>query len=152
MESGQSAFDADVSMCTLIGFAFSLSTNIIVTSLIAGRIWWNAHQLCKLLVGTQPSRLYRRAIAIIVESGAIFSASLLILLVLYSLKFNAVYVSDSIAQITGIAPTLIIVRVGMGYSVDSSDSRDDQWNDCQTQPRTELSTMQFAREGSTHIV
>ncbi|KAG7093243.1 hypothetical protein E1B28_006929 [Marasmius oreades] len=140
MPPGQSAFDTSVPDFCMMGYAFSFATNIIVTSLIAGRIWWNARQVSNLLgISHGPLRFYIRAITLIVESGAIFSASVLILVVCYSLNLDAqtVFISDSIAQITGIAPTLIIVRAGMGYSVNS-----DQTNECFT-------SIRFVRNGTT---
>ncbi|KAF9257837.1 hypothetical protein L218DRAFT_990848 [Marasmius fiardii PR-910] len=139
-QPGQNVFDTNIPMCSLIGYAMSLSTNIIVTSLIAGRIWWNTRKLAQLL-GTIPHGWrYCRAISIIIESGAIISASVLVMIVLYSLHFNAPYVTDSIAQIAGIAPTLIIVRVGMGYSVES-----EKHPSSGSGIETGLSSIRFAR-------
>ncbi|KAG7091591.1 hypothetical protein E1B28_010612 [Marasmius oreades] len=141
VQPGQNVFDTSIPMCSLIGYAMSLSTNVIVTGLIAGRIWWDARRTSKFL-GRPYCQKYLQAMAIVIESGAIISASLVVLVVLYSLKFNATYVTDSIAQITGIAPTLIIVRVGMGCAVESD--RDQSENFAQT----ELSSIRFVRNSA----
>ncbi|KAF5366583.1 hypothetical protein D9758_008937 [Tetrapyrgos nigripes] len=100
-------------------FSISLSTNITVTSLIAGRIWWVSRQTSQVL-GAKHSRKYSQALEIVIESGAIFAVTQLILLVLYVLRHNAQYiVFDSMAQIMGIVPTLIIVRIGLGMSAEA---------------------------------
>ncbi|KAJ7671267.1 hypothetical protein DFH06DRAFT_112681 [Mycena polygramma] len=101
-------------------FSLSLSTNIVVTCLIAGRIYWIARKTSRLL-GTKHSRKYHNALAIIVESGAIYAMSLLTLLVLYCLKSGVQYIMfDVQAQIMGIVPTMIIVRVGLGASTQDT--------------------------------
>ncbi|KAF9264048.1 hypothetical protein L218DRAFT_863989 [Marasmius fiardii PR-910] len=145
IKTGQNPFDTHVQLptCAVIGYAFTFCTNVVVTGLIAGRIWWNGRQVSEIL-GKVHGRRYNRAMAIIIESGAIFSASLLVLMVLYSLKFNAV-VCYPRPLYTGIAPTLIIVRAGLGYSVE------DQL-DCQCHgddDQTGLGPMRFARNQDT---
>ncbi|EEB92259.1 hypothetical protein MPER_09261 [Moniliophthora perniciosa FA553] len=97
-------------------FALSMGTNIIVTALIAGRIWYIGHRTSKHL-GKQHGAKYSRALAMIVESGALYSASLLILLILFAMKNDAqIILFNSTSQIVEIAPTLIIVRIGLGLS------------------------------------
>ncbi|KAI3607799.1 hypothetical protein WG66_004566 [Moniliophthora roreri] len=52
-----------------------------------------------------------------IESGALCSVALMLNLILYVTRRNAVQITfDSTAQIMGIAPTLTIVRVGLGLS------------------------------------
>ncbi|KAL4261444.1 hypothetical protein AB1N83_006766, partial [Pleurotus pulmonarius] len=76
--------------------ALSLVTSIVATSLTAGRIMWISYQTKKHL-GKQFAERYNMAFQVVVESGLIYSISLIIFLV-------------------GIVSTLIIVRVGLGVS------------------------------------
>ncbi|KAF8999660.1 hypothetical protein BDQ17DRAFT_1195941, partial [Cyathus striatus] len=116
VKPGEDAYYSDILNWASALFSMSLATNVIVTSLIAGRIWWISRMTVHVL-GKKHGRKYVGAMAIILESGAIYSASLLTLLILYLLKTNAQFiVYDSVAQIMGIVPTLIIVRVGLGLS------------------------------------
>jgi len=83
--------------------------------LIAVRIWWLAKQA--RVLGKRHVVKYRQAAAIIIESGAIYSACIMTLLILYCQNTNAQYiVYDSLSQVMGIVPTMIIVRVGLGIS------------------------------------
>ncbi|KAJ7255717.1 hypothetical protein C8J57DRAFT_1518008 [Mycena rebaudengoi] len=120
MKPGQDVFASNVAEWGTALFSLSLATNIIVTCLIAGRIWWLAKTTNKLL-GSEHSDKYQNAIAIIIESGAIYSISLMTLLILYCSETNAQYiVYVAHAQITGIVPTLIIARVGLGVSTEDN--------------------------------
>ncbi|KAF7371121.1 hypothetical protein MSAN_00747300 [Mycena sanguinolenta] len=123
VKPGEDVFVSNIAEWGTALFSLSLSTNIVVISLIAmtvlvaGRIYWIARTTRRLLGSSTSSRKYQNAVAIILESGAIYSVSLMTLLILYCLKTNAQYiVYDALAQIMGIAPTLIIVRVGLGVS------------------------------------
>ncbi|EPQ61250.1 hypothetical protein GLOTRDRAFT_135769 [Gloeophyllum trabeum ATCC 11539] len=100
--------------------ACSLATNIVVTTLIAARIWWKSHQV-RTTLGPQAGRS-RSAANLVIESGALFSASLLVWLIMHALLPNKYeYIAGAISsQMVGIVPTLIIVRVGLGKSIDKT--------------------------------
>ncbi|EEB94203.1 hypothetical protein MPER_07024, partial [Moniliophthora perniciosa FA553] len=118
--SNGSIFVKQVSDWATALFALSMATNIIVTSLIAGRIWYIGLRTSKNL-GRQHGVKYSRALVIIVESGALYSVSLFILLILYSIDNDAqIILFNWTSQIVGIAPTLIIVRVGLGLSAQDN--------------------------------
>ncbi|KAL4265908.1 hypothetical protein AB1N83_003468 [Pleurotus pulmonarius] len=90
----------------------SMITNTLVTALIAGRIWWISRRLREFL-GPAYSE-YTAAIAIIVESGLMCTISAVAFTAAYrvqSARWAAYYFSS---QAIGIAPTLILVRVGLG--------------------------------------
>ncbi|KAK7033854.1 hypothetical protein R3P38DRAFT_738877 [Favolaschia claudopus] len=107
---GEDVFVSNIAEWGTALFSLSLSTNIVVTSLIAGRIWWIARTTQRLMGTTTSRRKYQNAVAIILESGAIYSVSLMTLLILYCSRTNAQYiVYDAQAQIMGIVPTLIIL-------------------------------------------
>ncbi|EEB94640.1 hypothetical protein MPER_06512, partial [Moniliophthora perniciosa FA553] len=114
--SGGSIFAKEVADGATALFALSMGTNVIVTSLIAGRIWYIGHHATKNL-GRQHGVKYSRAVVVIVESGALYSVSLLILLILFAMGNDAqIILFGCASQIVGIAPTLIIVRVGLGLT------------------------------------
>ncbi|KAJ7744611.1 hypothetical protein B0H16DRAFT_987434 [Mycena metata] len=105
-------------------FALSLATNIIVTALTAGRIWW-IHRKARAYLRRDVQQRYTSAIAILVESGVLYSATVLAYLILGAIpSVNIVQepIYQMLTQVLGIAPTLIIVRVGLGISVQSVES------------------------------
>ncbi|KAG8986829.1 hypothetical protein FRB90_003731 [Tulasnella sp. 427] len=97
-------------------FALSLATNSITTSLVAGRIWWLAHKV--FTPGLSTGR-YNAVVAMLVESGLVYSTIKVAELVLYTLNSPAVFiVFYSMAQIMCITPTAIFIFVALGI-VDS---------------------------------
>ncbi|KAJ7438208.1 hypothetical protein B0H11DRAFT_2293977 [Mycena galericulata] len=102
-------------------FELSLATNVLVTSLTAGRIWWICRQ-ARTHLKTDTQKRSVASISIIIESGVIYSASVLVYLILGAIP-SALVMQDPIvemlAQVVGIVPTLIIVRVSIGMSVQS---------------------------------
>ncbi|KAF8986819.1 hypothetical protein BDQ17DRAFT_1315280 [Cyathus striatus] len=98
-------------------FSLTLCTNFTSTLLIAGRIWWNRHQTRRILV---EGRSLSPAAMAIIESGAIYSICLVILLALYlSGNYASYIVLDTVTQITGVVFSLVIVRVALGISSDA---------------------------------
>ncbi|KAJ7671201.1 hypothetical protein B0H17DRAFT_195513 [Mycena rosella] len=107
-------------------FAMSLATNVLVTALTAGRIWWICRQARRYLKTAMQKRAVA-SISILVESGVIYSASVLAYLILGAIpsaqaSFWQQPIFEMLGQIVGIVPTLIIVRVGMGVSIQSVES------------------------------
>jgi hypothetical protein len=105
-------------------FALSLATNVVVTTLTAGRIWWICRQ-ARTYLKTDVQRQYISSISILVESGVIYSVSVLIYLILGAIPSASIVqepVMEMLAQVVGIVPTLIIVRVGLGVSVQSVEA------------------------------
>ncbi|KAF4572483.1 hypothetical protein EYR36_006989 [Pleurotus pulmonarius] len=113
--------------------SISLATNIIVTGLTAGRLWWGGRKTAAIL-GPHHIDKYARATSIVLESGAIYSLSLLVFLILsrielgtrrsvpansYACELPHSYVIYlAVSQLVGIIPTLIIVRVGLNLRPD----------------------------------
>jgi len=101
----------------LAAFALPLGTNVIVTSLIAGRIWYLTPRKARMGSAQFPSGTGRAAIDIVVESGMLYLVVQLIFVILFAIGHPAQGVVGVIAvQIYGIAPTLILIRVGLGIS------------------------------------
>ncbi|TFK47902.1 hypothetical protein OE88DRAFT_759356 [Heliocybe sulcata] len=100
----------------------SLVTNLSITLLISGRIYYMARRLQRA-----QKRRYGMVIAMVVESGAIFTAAQIALVVMFSLHSQKIWVmTNSVPQIYCLAPTLIIVRVGLGRSSSGTGSKQER--------------------------
>jgi len=109
--------------------AVSMVTNILVTGLTAGRIWYIARKMDAKSFG--PSLLrYRSIILLIVESGVFMAVSKIIEFTLFQLApddgldgLNALYIPmDCMPQIMGICPTFIMLAVSTGLSAPGSSA------------------------------
>ncbi|GJJ15537.1 hypothetical protein Clacol_009815 [Clathrus columnatus] len=100
VRSGENVFAGSIAAWGTALFSLTLATNILVTSLIAGRIWWVSRGH-RNHIGRRHMQKYTQAVAIMyVANNSALS------LIAY----------DALAQIVGIVPTLIIVRVGLGLT------------------------------------
>ncbi|PIL26321.1 hypothetical protein GSI_12077 [Ganoderma sinense ZZ0214-1] len=91
-------------------FVLSLTTNVLATFLLSGRIMWSNYKVKQYHLGKRWSVLET-----IVQSAALYSAALISLLATYLASSNAQYVClDALQPIIGITFTLIIIRVGLG--------------------------------------
>lgn len=98
-------------------FLFStLALNWVVTSLMAGRIWWIARQT-QGLVGPKLTKKYRTAMAIFIESGLIYSIYVILDVVLHALLLDS-----GLVQIVGLVPTLIIVQTGLSSTQSNAQA------------------------------
>lgn len=100
----------------LAGYILPLATNVVVTSLIVYRIWISSHVVKEspVVIGQGASH---RAMMLIIESGALYLIIQFVFVVLFAIQHPALGIVAVIAtQIYGIAPTLIIIRVGLGIS------------------------------------
>ncbi|EKM77656.1 hypothetical protein AGABI1DRAFT_115203 [Agaricus bisporus var. burnettii JB137-S8] len=96
-------------------FAFTLATSTTCTIMIASRIWYLNNQSARS--GSQLSSLHPIA-RVVVESGAIYSSMLIILLILYGQKSWFQYVIvDALSSTIGIVFSVIIVRIGLGVAI-----------------------------------
>jgi len=94
----------------------TLFTNGYATALISARIWYFQRVQRETLGGSFSGGLGRSA-AIVVESGAIYSASIIVFLVLYKIKSHGIAIMfNCLPHIIGIAFALIVVRVAAGVS------------------------------------
>ncbi|KAJ7735866.1 hypothetical protein DFH07DRAFT_967056 [Mycena maculata] len=101
-------------------------TNVILMCLTAGRIWYKKREALSVNGNTFRTR-YSTAIAMILESGAIYCLSIILFVIAqYFVAHGPSSGSQSTSvffgvtaglwsQIVNIAPTLILVRVGMGH-------------------------------------
>nr|VWO98255.1 Cytochrome P450 monooxygenase CYP52X1 [Ganoderma boninense] len=100
--------------------AITLALNTIATSLIVYKIWSIEHRskvVFAITGGTDTTRL-RRAMHIIIESGLMYTVSVVILFILYLTSNNAQFaVSDC-----GIAFNLIIIRIDQCKTTVATDT------------------------------
>ncbi|KAJ6456485.1 hypothetical protein C8R45DRAFT_1034626 [Mycena sanguinolenta] len=103
-------------------FILALTTNLLVPTLVAGRLWWIIRRI-RGPSGAMTRRRGRNAMITILESGLIYSAVVSIHMV-YFHNDNPTdeVIFGAISQIVGIVPTLIIVRVGLGVSQSSGNA------------------------------
>jgi hypothetical protein len=109
---------------TIAGYALPLCTNIIVTGLIAGRLWY----ISRIPIFDENGRpvilkieTSGRPMMLIIESGVLYMVTQLIFVVLVAIGNPAeTILSYAGTQIYGIASTLIIIRVGLGVSPEET--------------------------------
>ncbi|KIK67530.1 hypothetical protein GYMLUDRAFT_217920 [Collybiopsis luxurians FD-317 M1] len=136
-----SAFESQLEKWNGSLFSMSLTTNVVVTTLIAVRIWWVGRQVN---ISHKSHFKYRRVLTLVIESGAIYSSALIIEITLYFLGNNAFYIIyDPIAQLTAIVPTMIIVMTSLGLTSDDLNSEEGRTSRARTMTGIE-SRPQFA--------
>ncbi|KAG8932143.1 hypothetical protein FRC02_001616 [Tulasnella sp. 418] len=130
-----------VDMWSYIAFSLTLATNILVTALIAFKLWWMSRQF-KLALPDQTQKFYHRVIMVIIESGALYSASVAVLLAVYANRMSgATFLAlDVVPQIVGISPTLIIVQLHICNSRLHTNDKDLPISSLQWAPKSNRST------------
>ncbi|KAJ7107560.1 hypothetical protein C8R44DRAFT_322176 [Mycena epipterygia] len=115
-------------------FILSLVTTSLATVLIILRILTMTEQT------TRKSRGYGRVIEIVVESAILYSVSLIIFLpFLIRASYDDGYAQGVVAQLTGMAPTLIVARVSFGLA-----RPDETW-------KTPVTTLSFVRSTRSEL-
>ncbi|KAJ3930581.1 MAG: hypothetical protein NXY57DRAFT_1062385 [Lentinula lateritia] len=107
---------------TIISYAFlsvNLFTNLLLTGLIAGRIWWMDRAIQRSLTTANHETDLNTMVAIILESGLLYPIALIICLVL-SVYEGTVETFSLLTLIVGIAATLIIVRTDLKISIENA--------------------------------
>jgi len=91
---------------------FTLAQNLIVTTLIVVRIWRAHTTAAPFKQGGLPGIIW-----VVVESGALYSITLLISLIVNILNINVQNVMiDVISSMVGVTFSMIIVRMGLGLT------------------------------------
>ncbi|KAJ7913891.1 hypothetical protein B0H13DRAFT_2270985 [Mycena leptocephala] len=109
-----------------VPYAMGAATNIILTCFTAGRIWYIRWEAQIYIPDTFRKR-YDTAVAIILESGAIYCLAMLLMVVACSVPgFSASaeivggMAQGLVNQVVNITPALILVRVGLGRSTENT--------------------------------
>ncbi|KAJ3841632.1 hypothetical protein EV361DRAFT_622033 [Lentinula raphanica] len=124
-------------------FSLTLSTNVICTTLVAYRIWYVNRSIMNF---THHS--WNPVMLLVIESGAIYSATLLSLLILYKTESWFQYVLlDAISPIVGLVFSMIIVRIGLGLMTPYGETRPSKF----TFPSTSRGTRQSASYNMHHL-
>ncbi|KAK7452724.1 hypothetical protein VKT23_012125 [Stygiomarasmius scandens] len=106
--------------------AINAFSNVLLTSLIGGRIWWIMREVDKIGSKHRSGALmskkhYLTTIALVLESGLLYP----LIVIIFEIVTNTAAVSPSLyplmTLVAGIAPTLIFVRVRLGVSINSVD-------------------------------
>jgi len=117
------AFESALAPWITATFSMTLATNVVCTGLIVYRIWRSQRQVepaCK-------NSTFLPVMVMIIESGAIYSAALISVVVTYSAGHSAQYVLlDFLPSLIGVVFTLIVVRVGLGIGSNGSASSQSQ--------------------------
>ncbi|KAG6829620.1 hypothetical protein H0H92_004027 [Tricholoma furcatifolium] len=112
-----SVFDPSILNWVTATFVLNIATQISATLLIAYRIY-------RALDFTDRRRVrarYMGLVWLVVESGAVYTAAAVVQLVTTLLDMNAgVILEFMLAQICAIAPSVIIVRVALGFTHDTT--------------------------------
>jgi len=119
-----------------IGFLLGLLTNIVLVGLTAGRIYHTRRLARNAEIAVV--RRYNTAVAMVLESGAILTTWVVIYVILRSLNVPPTawrVFRGGLAMLLNIVPTMIVVRVGLGHSINESE-------------RTRVSTFKADKEGS----
>ncbi|KAF8143504.1 hypothetical protein K438DRAFT_1736378 [Mycena galopus ATCC 62051] len=99
-------------------------TNVLGAGLAAGRIWWISRRAANYL-GRRSRSNYSHLTAVMLESGLIYPATLAISVLIFVIPqtplVSVLVCLAACYHLVGIAPTLIIVRVGLGVSTDDVD-------------------------------
>ncbi|KAI5122026.1 hypothetical protein M0805_008017 [Coniferiporia weirii] len=99
-------------------FVITLFTNFSCTALIAFKVWWMERQLAEF---SRSSSGFRPVMIIVIESGAVYSVSLIALLAMYINGTWAFYfIIDTMPDIIGVVFSLIIVRMSLASSSEKT--------------------------------
>ncbi|KAJ7661988.1 hypothetical protein DFH06DRAFT_1325312 [Mycena polygramma] len=89
----------------------------------AGRIWWIRREALNVGADDTIRSRYSSVIAMIVESGALYCATTILLAITYFLPGTAFLMAQAAAMhLVDIAPTIILVRVGLGCENSAGSS------------------------------
>lgn len=124
-------------------FSFSLATVVVSTVLITFRILsmakFTALATDASSKGARIDKLYTRAVEIVIESASLYTITLMIYLVIFARSdIRYLYLQNILAQVSGLAPCLIVLRVSLGLARPASE-----WT---TSRRGNVSTVNFVRQ------
>ncbi|KIK03242.1 hypothetical protein K443DRAFT_131477 [Laccaria amethystina LaAM-08-1] len=106
-----------------IYLSMTFALNVIATGLTAGKIWYLAHK-AELILGEGLLRRYNTSIAILIESGIMYSVYIALDLAFQKNATAHAILDCGFIQIVGIMPTLIIVQVGLGGAVNDFEANE----------------------------
>jgi len=109
--------------------AINVFNNVLLTALIAGRLWYLNRASAKLFGITATSdKRYNAIISMFLESGSLYPIALIICLAI-QVHGSPATMDPILLQIVGIAPMLILVRTTLGISIEHAPRREDVDNE-----------------------
>ncbi|KAF8192958.1 hypothetical protein BJ912DRAFT_961543 [Pholiota molesta] len=97
-------------------FSIVLGFNFVLTAVTAIRIMWIAKEVKKAL-GPQMASNYHFSVGVLVESGMIYTSSML-LLIIFGKSIYLVLAAAINLRVVGIVPILIIVQIATGQAME----------------------------------
>ncbi|EJC99776.1 uncharacterized protein FOMMEDRAFT_148612 [Fomitiporia mediterranea MF3/22] len=126
--SGHEIFSQNIFDWLVPFFAFTIATNLYAVAVISYKTW--RHRQSMKALEKNGSRIFesgrfRIAMLLLIESGFLYILVLAVILVLFLLDSNGVYVvADMLAHLTGIYPVVIIVLVVLQLTQHDIASRE----------------------------
>jgi hypothetical protein len=92
------------------------ATNVLMTAATAARIYWISRSVTPLLKDRGGLNRYQIAVAILVESAAIYSACLLALVLSFQDTEKRFILGCVVMRMVAVMPTLMVVQVGLSQT------------------------------------
>ncbi|KAJ4476553.1 hypothetical protein C8R41DRAFT_869696 [Lentinula lateritia] len=131
---------AGPAIISLIFPSINLFTNLAMTGLIAGRMWWLAHVTQQLLgVSKSHDKSIRQIVALMLESSSIYPVALIISMVVNQLllvdtqPFLTIIV---VSRMKGIVPTLMLVKIELKIEIEDGSDKNVASNDVEALVQT----------------
>ncbi|KAH7881559.1 uncharacterized protein C8R40DRAFT_1065209 [Lentinula edodes] len=126
---------AGPAIISLIFPSINLFTNLALTGLIAGRMWWLAHVTQQLLgVSKSHDKSIRQIVALMLESSSIYPVALIISMVVNQLLL--VDTQPFLTIIVGIVPTLMLVKIELKIGIEDGSDKNVASNDLEALVQT----------------
>ncbi|KAG8858378.1 hypothetical protein FRB96_005263 [Tulasnella sp. 330] len=141
--NGHNAVDTLFDIMTEVSFVVTVAINILVTGLIVWRIR-QVNKQVRIVQGEEVERSsYTKIILLLVESGSLYTASQLVYLIAFTSRSTTAdtLIADLSPKIIGLAPTLILLQINLGY-LQSSDKAN-------TMNPTYIETVRFANPAAS---
>ncbi|KAJ7622495.1 hypothetical protein FB45DRAFT_683912, partial [Roridomyces roridus] len=123
-EQGNSFWSSFSAKLAISFWTMSISTTLILTSLIAGRLLYMRYRHRRLM-GPNSDTTYITITALLVESAALYSINAIFVLITYALKSPVLQLGlPLLGQTQSIAPLLIILRVTQAQAWSPSTATD----------------------------
>jgi len=110
----------------------TLAENIVLTGLMAGRVWWLERRMKNILIaGKNKPKVSQSLLGPILQSGALNPIFLSIwVAAAYSPTLDSIQLLTpcALTQIVGISSTLIVLSIGIGLASDSRSRMFDEEN------------------------
>ncbi|KAJ7152539.1 hypothetical protein C8R46DRAFT_1121467 [Mycena filopes] len=103
--------------------ALGTATNLYLMILTAGRIWWIRRDAQKVVASKELINRYTTVMAMILESGALYFIPAVLVIALYPWDVPFEVMEGVGTYLINIIPTLIVVRVGLGRSIQDAVDR-----------------------------